>query len=286
MGENFLSGLLRENKGVKKVLKLGLLGMSLKHSFSKSIFDCLGMEYINFSVKPEEVKEFFRFALDRLDGFNITVPYKLKPFEFPDLFEFSDEAKVIGAVNTVLVKDGKLHAFNTDHIGFITPIKGRQFRKALLFGAGGAARAVIYSLKSIPVFVYNRTHRKAFELSRLFPNVVPVRDPGEILENVDIVVNATSLGLEGEPFYLLDRWRGSSFRGKLFYDLIYNPPITDFLKIGRDGGADILNGFPMLVFQATENIKIWMEKDLTKEVIECSKSLLPASLMEGFSWEF
>ncbi len=272
------------------MLRFGLLGRSLEHSFSKTLFECLAkkypLSYENFSVEPDKIGDFFVFAKNNLNGFNITVPYKLKPFEYPEIFGFSEESEKIGAVNTVVVKKDRLMAHNTDHVGFIVPLKNRSFKSALVFGAGGAARAVIYALRNIRVYVFNRTRDKARELVNRFPHVVPVEEPGEVIRDVDLIVNATSIGLHNERFYMLDPYREMNFSGKLFYDLIYNPPMTDFLKIGLKGGAEIINGIYMLIFQAVENIKIWLGRDLTEEVIRCSKSLLQESRTAGISWEF
>ncbi len=267
------------------MLKWGLLGHPLSHSFSAGLFSCLNRRfnleasYENFDIPADRVGEFFHFALKNLDGFNITVPYKLKPFEFPDIFTFDAAALIIGAINTVRVDGSKLMGYNTDFIGFIKPIKKRRFKTVLVFGAGGAARAVIYALHNKKVMIFNRTRKHAEEIARQFNNTAVVENISKALRDADLVVNATSVGLHGEEFYLLRGIKVGDLSGKLFYDLIYNPPITDFLKFGIEHGAEPLNGFKMLLYQAIENIKIWTGKNLEMEVFECSKFLQPVNRM-------
>lgn len=267
------------------MLKLGLLGYPLSHSFSARLFSCLNKRfdfsviYENFDVPDKKVREFFHFAVKNLDGFNITVPYKLKPFEYSDLFTFDDAAIKIGAINTVRVTEGKLIGYNTDYIGFIKPIENRRFKTVLVFGAGGAARAVVFALQDKKVLIFNRTRERAEEITRQFKNTIVVEDVTEALKEADLVVNATSVGLHGEEFYLLREIEVGDLSSKLFYDLIYNPQVTDFLKFGTEHGAEVLNGFKMLMYQAIENIKIWTGKSLEMEVFECSKSLQPVNHM-------
>ncbi len=269
------------------MLRLGLLGHPLAHSFSSSLFSCLNkrfglpVNYENFDIPAEKVGEFFNFAIENLDGFNITVPYKIKPFEFPELFTFDEAAIEIGAINVVRCSPDGLKGYNTDYVGFIKPIEDRAIRTALVFGAGGAARAVIYSLSGKKVLLFNRTREHAEEITKRFKNVIIVKDIQEAMEKADLIVNATTLGLNGEEFYPLREIEIDGLSGKLFYDLIYNPPITDFLKFGIEHGAEVINGFKMLMYQAIENIKIWAGKNLEREVFECSKSLQPVSHMEN-----
>ena len=275
------------------MIKVGLLGYPLSHSFSKKLFNCLRdnfgflIEYENFSVPSGEVDQFFQFALENLHGFNITVPYKEKPFERLEIFTIDDVAAKIGAVNVTRRLDGRFEAFNTDHIGFIKPIVNFKFRSALIFGAGGAARAVIYALINHGVEktrVFNRTRERALKLKKKFQliEVLEERDRKYALLEADIVVNATSLGLLGEAFYPLRKLDFQpNLQGKIFYDLIYNPPVTDFLRYGNERGAVTINGLKMLLFQAVENIKIWTGENASTEVIKCSEFLQQESPTEN-----
>ncbi len=267
------------------MIKVGLLGYPLSHSFSKKLFNCLRdnfgflIEYENFSVPSGEVDQFFQFALENLHGFNITVPYKEKPFEHSEIFKIDEVAAKIGAVNVTKRINGGFEAYNTDHLGFIKPIMNFKFRSALIFGAGGAARAVIYALINHGVEkirVFNRTRERALKLKKKFQliEVLEERDIKDALLEADIVVNATSLGLHEEAFHPLRNLDlQPNLQDKIFYDLIYNPPVTDFLRYGNERGAMTVNGLKMLLFQAVENIKIWTGENSSTEVIKCSEFL-------------
>lgn len=240
----------------------GVLGKKLSHSFSRNYFekkfeelDLNDHQYLNFEF--ENLKDFFSMLKEnkKIKGFNITNPYKEEILPFLD--EISEETKLIGAVNCVLVTDGKTKGYNTDAYGFaqsIKPFLEPVHERALVLGTGGAAKAVAYALKKVGVevfFVTSMMHKKK-EKTFLYSEI------GEQhMRSFKLIVNATPLGMfpEMEKYPELPY----EYIGKehLCYDLIYNPYATLFLKKCEAGGATIMNGLSMLHLQAEKAWEIW-----------------------------
>ena len=236
----------------------GLIGKTLDHSFSKSYFEnkfitqhIQNASYSNFPL--ESIDEFKSLIKKKtFSGLNITIPYKTSIIPFLD--ELSEEAKSIGAVNTIHFKNDKLIGYNTDYIGFLNAIKPflkNTMEQALILGTGGASKAVVFALKKIGI--------KCSCVSRL-PNEQQwnydqLNDL--ILKHHLLIVNTTPLGTipninecPNIPYqYLTEK--------HLLVDLVYNPEETLFLKKGRKNLANILNGKSMLIHQAEEAWKIW-----------------------------
>jgi len=250
--------------------KFYLLGYPLSHSYSPKIYERLFKSlnkvasYSLLPTKCEELKE--RILWIKLDkdvlGFNLTQPLKEEVIKYIDVLD--ELSKEIGSVNTVLVKDEKLYGFNTDYTGFkksIEPFLNEiEGNTALVFGSGGAAKPVIKALVDVnvkSVFVANRTFEKALKIKEMFGNkVIPVKleEVESVISNVKIVINATTVGLNGNETLIKSEWINKDM---ILYDLIYNPEKTEFLKIGAKIGAKIKNGYDMLYFQCLENVKIW-----------------------------
>ncbi len=238
--------------------KFGLIGKSLSHSFSKSFFEGyfsanqIDANYDNFEFQNEE--EIVHFLQEKkVEGCNVTIPYKQTII--PYLAELSEEAKVVGAVNTIRLENGRWIGYNTDVFGFkqsIKPFLTNRHEKALILGSGGAAKAVAYVLKEIgiEVLTVSRTPhgRNQFAYS----------DINEYMINAcKLIVNTTPVGMypnEDEsiefPFSFLNLEH-------LVVDLIYNPEITKFLEQAKANNATILNGASMLKEQALKSWAIW-----------------------------
>lgn len=236
----------------------GLIGKTLDHSFSKSYFEnkfitehLQNASYSNFPLQSiEEFKSLIKKKT--FSGLNITIPYKTSIIPFLD--ELSEEAKSIGAVNTIYFKNKKLIGYNTDYIGFIKAIKPflkNKMEKALILGTGGASKAVVFALKKIGI--------KCLCVSRL-PNKYQLsynEINNLVLKYHLLIVNTTPLGTYPNinecpniPYkYVTEK--------HLLVDLVYNPEETLFLKKGRKNLASILNGKSMLIHQAEEAWKIW-----------------------------
>ena len=207
----------------------------------------------------------------KIHGINVTVPFKKTVIPFLD--ELSIEAQNTQSVNTIYLKDSKVKGHNTDIIGFETSIKKSEYnlnnKEVFILGAGGVVPSIIFALikmKVSKIKISNRTKEKAENLKKLFKNI-------EIIEwgkvpNFDMIINATSLGLKKKDNLNLDF--SSISENKFFYDVIYNPKETNFLKIGRSLGNITSNGKLMFIYQALSAFNIWhgiepnVNEDVTK----------------------
>lgn len=256
----------------KDSFKLGLVGKKLGHSLSPGIHKLFAEQTkvkISYELFEFETEQKFLnwFAKNDLDGFNITIPYKETLIEKLDLV--SPEVEKIGALNTVLYFGGKTYGFNTDIFGIEETLKGVKKNKVLIFGSGGAAKALIYFLqdKAEKIFVYNRTESKAFGLQEKFGHKVEVIGKSDLdfcVEKSDLIANCTPLGM----FPILDSMPykfNFSLEGKTVFDMIYTPRKTFFLKDAENLGAKIINGFGMLVCQAARSFEIWTTRIITNK---------------------
>ncbi len=195
-------------------------------------------------------------------GFNVTIPYKREVMAFLD--EISEEARAIGAVNVVDIREGRLLGYNTDAFGFRAALEERfpgfLPERALVLGTGGAARAVCFALRQMGVS-YGMVSRQPAEVAAAFEGAEGIFSyedlKPELVARSRLIVNTTPLGMHphGEsmppiPYEALGA-------GHVLYDLIYNPAETLFLARGRAAGAKVLNGLRMLELQADASWRIW-----------------------------
>lgn len=251
----------------------GVLGHPIAHSRSPALhghwLKTYGIKghYIPIDVAPSDLAEVLR-TLPRLGfvGCNITIPHKEAALELADIV--TDRAALIGAANTLIFrKDGKIHADNTDGIGFLNNLRQEapfwqpNAGPAAIFGAGGAARAVVSALLDAgapEVRVANRTRARADTLRRDFGARVVVVDwtqGGNMLEDVATVVNTTALGMVGKaefriPLDLVNR-------EALVTDIVYTPLDTPFLQAARQMGCKTVDGLGMLLHQAVPGFERW-----------------------------
>jgi len=206
----------------------------------------------------------------KINGVNVTVPFKKEVIPYLDLL--SPEAKTTKSVNTIYLQGNNIIGHNTDIGGFELAIKDIKYdlngKRILILGAGGVVPSLIFALKRMKVLeitLSNRTRTKAKDLSNLFDNLTIV-DWGEI-PNFDMIINATSLGLNNNDEFNLDF---SKLKNKFFYDVIYNPKDTNFLKIARKFGNRTENGKKMFIYQAAEAFKIWhgVDPTINEEIYE------------------
>ena len=257
----------------------GLLGFPVEHSFSPLLMNAIArrhdlpMSYHAFSIAPEQLGNFVHAVrLLPVAGFNVTAPHKRAIVAYCD--EKSPAVEAIGASNCVLNRDGRLAAHNTDVAGFLWGLEQAGFspagKRALILGAGGAARAVAYALSragAASLAVASRSARRKEEWQKESPALlaagkiqfVPWREEvlAELLRNAELVVQCTPVGTwprSGQtvafPFSALNE-------GHLVYDLVYNPPETAFLRRAGAEGARTQNGLAMLAAQAAEALRIW-----------------------------
>ena len=241
-----------------------VIGNPIDHSLSPRLHNFWIKKYnikaIYEKVKLEknEIKEIiYELKENKIDGINITIPFKKDVIPYLD--EMTDIAQETQSVNTIFKKDNKIIGENTDVYGFSEAIKLSSFnpknKKALILGAGGVSPSIILALKKMGVSVIslsNRTKQKAEDLKKSFP-FIKIIDWGETVKS-DLIVNATSVGIKTNDEIKLDL---SKIGGQLFYDVIYNPPQTNFLSKAKELGKKTENGKNMFIYQAFKAFKIW-----------------------------
>ncbi len=193
-----------------------------------------------------------------IDGVNVTIPFKQKVIPFLDILSL--EAESTQSVNTIYLENNKLVGHNTDIDGFSLSVKKIDFevtnKEALILGAGGVTPSIIYALNKMNVSkitVTNRTREKAENLKKLFKNL-DIIEWGSVT-NFDIIINTTSVGLNTKDEIQLELPK--EIKNKLFFDVIYNPQETNFLKKGKELGNKTENGKNMFIHQASAAFKIW-----------------------------
>lgn len=207
----------------------------------------------------------------KIQGINVTVPFK--KIVIPFLDQLSSEAKNTQSVNTIYLNNNKVFGHNTDIIGFELSIKYLGFniknKKVLVLGAGGVVPSIIFALNKMQaseIIITNRTKENAEKLKDLF-DYIKIVDWGYVPE-FDLIINATSLGLNENDEINLDFSKVG--QNKLFYDVIYNPHETNFLKIGKKLGNKIENGKSMFIYQASAAFKLWhgVNPELNNETLK------------------
>ena len=207
----------------------------------------------------------------KLNGVNVTVPFKKTVIPYLD--QLTLEAESTQSVNTIYLDNDKVVGHNTDIKGFELGIKDSKFnvmgKKIFILGAGGVVPSIICALNKMKVSeitVSNRTKNRAESLKNLFKNIKIV-NWGEIPE-FDMIINATSVGLNKDDE--IDLNLSKVEKNKFFYDVIYNPKETNFLKIGKKLGNKTENGKLMFIYQAFTAFKVWhgIEPEINNEVIK------------------
>ena len=245
--------------------KFLVIGNPIDHSLSPDLhnywikYSSIDAIYEKKKINENQLEQIISQVRDnKIKGINVTVPFKKTVIPYMD--ELSFEAQSTQSVNTIYQKDNKIIGHNTDIFGFETSIKKVEYylenKEVLILGAGGVVPSIIFSLikmKASKIKISNRTKEKAENLKKIFKDI-EVLKWGEF-SNFDMIINATSLGLKKEDSLNLDF--SSITRNKFFYDVIYNPSETNFLKMGRELGNKTLNGKLMFIFQAFSAFSIW-----------------------------
>ena len=242
-----------------------VIGNPIKHSLSPKLHNYwfeknninanYGKKKINKSDIQDVISE---IKNNKLDGINVTVPFKSDVIPFLDTL--TEESQITKSVNTIYIHDKKLVGHNTDIKGFELSLRETQFnlqnKTIFILGAGGVVPSIIYALEKLGVSkitVSNRTKEKALYLKKSFSNINVV-DWGDQPE-FDMIINATSLGLNKEDDIGLNF--NNINKEKFFYDVIYNPKKTNFLKAGKNLGCKVSNGKMMFIYQAFEAFRLW-----------------------------
>lgn len=241
----------------------GIIGWPVSHSLSPAMhnaaFKALGVKavYGLLPVAPEALKEAVS-GLKALGiaGVSVTIPHK--EAVLPLLDEASETARRIGAVNTILNREGRLYGTNTDWLGALKALEEKTTlpgKRAVVVGAGGSARAICFALKEAgaDIFVYNRTLSRAEELAAHFGGKAFSLAEISRAEG-DILIQTTSVGLQEDkspvPKEVLSRF-------EVVMDLVYQPLKTRLLREAEEAGCKIVDGLSMLVYQGAEQFRLW-----------------------------
>jgi len=244
--------------GNSKLRNFGLIGRKLEHSFSESYFlekfKSEGISDVQYSLfELEKVSDVLSLtALQKLEGFNVTIPYKEEIL--PLLDELSPEAREIQAVNTVRVVNGKLIGYNTDTVGFkksLAAVFKPHHERALILGTGGASKAIAFTLEQLGV-EFKMISRTPAEDELGYHELNKY-----VLKHFPLIINTTPLGTFPEVDKCPDIPYEHLTSKNFLYDVVYNPEQSLFLRKGKLKGAATLNGYRMLVLQAEKSWEIW-----------------------------
>lgn len=281
---------------------LGILGYPLTHSLSPRLHSIflkktgLQGEYKAFDVAQGNLSAWLKGEdVSGLNGFNITIPYKTQVI--PYLNGISDEARLIGAVNTVLVKEKELYGENTDAYGFWAPLAFQDIgNSALVLGAGGSSRAVAYALLKGAIerltFWVRNPERAAGTLQAVQMMNESLRGgesaintlcgdlTPEVMQEFTMVVNTTPVGMypNSEHSPLSKVCITALPPNALVYDLVYNPLETQPLKLARDAGLKTQDGLDMLIHQGAKAFELWTGQSIPPHAIDVAREELLQSL--------
>lgn len=269
-----------------KTKNLGVIGYPIKHSLSPVIQNAaiaaagLDYAYIAMPIAPEDLKTAVSgLKVANFSGFNVTIPHKVTIMQYLD--EIDPVAEFIGAVNTVKIENGRLYGYNTDVIGFINPLLKEGFelkgKTVVIFGAGGASRAIICGLiqqKVAHIILGVRNKVKGEKLAASFKDLISIeaydwRDEEFTawLAKADLLVNTTPLGMfpniDGVVPLEWEKVKNDAF----VYDIVYTPAKTRFLREAEEHGHKILNGEKMLAEQGGASLQYWTGKEADVEVM-------------------
>jgi len=264
----------------------GVIGDPIEHSLSPIMHNAafraleLDFAFLAFKVQATEVGNAISgMRALNIHGLNVTMPHKNAVIKFLD--EIDPTAKTIASVNTILNKDGRLLGFNTDGVGALNALEQNSVtirgKKVLLLGAGGAAKAIAYTLsqESDEFVILNRTPKPAAELSAILKQKfnkkikAGVFSPDLVKDNLadaDVLINATSVGMK--PNYnqtpVLPQWLKPDLA---VMDIVYNPLETKLAKDAKAAGAKVISGVEMLIYQGAASFEIWTACQAPVEVM-------------------
>jgi len=264
----------------------GVIGDPIEHTLSpimhNAAFKALKLDFafLAFKVKAADVeKAVSGMRALGINGLNVTMPHKSAVINYLD--EVDQAAKAIGSVNTILNKDGRLFGFNTDGVGALQALRENgvepRGKKVLLLGAGGAARAIAYTLarEADELVILNRTAKQAAELANLLKQtfdrkvVADTLSPNAIkdtLQDSDVLINATSVGMKpnANQTPVAFEWLRPDLA---VMDIVYNPVETKLAKDAKAAGAKVVSGFEMLIYQGAASFEIWTGHSAPVEVM-------------------
>ena len=242
--------------------KYFVIGNPISHSLSPELHNFwikknnINALYEKIKLEESDLKNFIdKLRNDEIHGINVTVPFKNKVIKYLD--KLSLEVETTNSVNTIYKSGNDIIGHNTDVAGFELGLRHSKInvlhKSVFILGAGGVVSSIIFSLLSMgckKIYLTNRTIEKAENIKDKFDEV-EILKWGEI-PDFDIVINATSVGLNGDSLDLV-----LNVKDKIFYDVIYNPKETQFLKEAKKNGNKIENGKFMFIYQANQSFSIW-----------------------------
>lgn len=241
--------------------RYGLIGEKLGHSYSKLIHEKLA-DY-TYDLIPLSKEEFTAFMEKKtFTAINVTIPYKQAVIPYLD--ELSASARSIGAVNAIVNKDGKLHGYNTDYLGFLYTLRSNRIQvkdqKVLVLGNGGAAKAVVAALLSLsPKELITVKYKEE-------PGVVTYEQAAALHSDATLIVNTSPVGMypnvDASPMDLTPYTQL-----KAVVDIIYNPATTKLLAQAEELGAKAVGGMEMLVAQAKYAVELFLDKEISDAAI-------------------
>ncbi|OQX21249.1 MAG: shikimate dehydrogenase [Candidatus Altiarchaeales archaeon A3] len=279
----------------------GVIGHPIEHSLSPVMHSAvfkekkINADYFAFDVDEKNLCNAIHGA-DALKfcGLNVTIPHKISVLKY--INKISEEAKLINAVNTIKFDyvENLIIGYNTDGTGAIKAIeknlnRGLKGKKIFIFGAGGAARAIIFSAlqNNAEISIYNRTTEKAIlignEIKKRLNKDVKIVENFNLkdeLNDSDIIINATSVGM----FPNVDKSVISKEyipEGKVVMDIVYNPIETKFLKLAKQKNCKVIDGVDMLVYQGAESLKIWLNLQVDENLIGIMRKAVVEKLIRN-----
>ena len=242
-----------------------VIGNPIEHSLSPKLHNYwikknnIDAIYEKKKVNENDIEEtILNLREGKIDGINVTLPFKKTVIPYLD--KLTDESNESQSVNTIYIDNKKIIGHNTDIAGFELGFRHAKYdikgKKVFILGAGGVVSSIILALKKMgadKIALSNRTKKKAEEIKKLFPHI-EIIDWGKT-SDFQIIINATSIGLKEKDEINLDYENIGS--DKLFYDLIYNPNETDFLKKGKKLDNKTENGKMMFIYQAHQAFTVW-----------------------------
>lgn len=269
---------------------LGIIGSPVKQSFSPFIHNVAAeltgtqIIYLPFDVHSSNLKSAINgmVALG-IKGFNVTLPHKIKVVDY--LSKVSEEAAIVGAVNTIVNDLGKLTGYNTDVHGILETLN--PFKEEIsgsnvtVFGAGGGSRAVLYSLiryfKPNQINLLNRTEQHSEYLKQYFKDKMKYKlistielfspEMTEALRNSKLIINTTSVGMYPDVDDSIINNDHKFRNDQIVFDLVYNPIKTKLIQLAETNGATALNGLTMLIHQAAKSFSLWTNKEFPVEKV-------------------
>jgi shikimate dehydrogenase len=267
---------------------VGLIGRPLGHSFSPAMqnraFQAMGLNYcyLPIEVTDEDLATVAAgIAKMNFAGYNVTIPHKIRIMDYLDTID--PLAQAIGAVNTVVIQNGRTTGYNTDGIGFAHSLETAgepsvKNKSVLIVGAGGAARAIAMTLADrgvARIVICNRTEPKAYALSRdvnrqgrKCATAIPLDTATMVnaLQDTDILINTTSVGMhpQDQRSPIGDHLIQSHL---VVCDIVYNPPLTHLLRIAQEKGCRVVRGMGMLVYQGAASFRLWTGRDAPVDIM-------------------